>query len=556
MFCTRFLRPLGQGVGTVLSPAKVVFARIGVLLQAVRDVRDSQEALVDLFGHIEYFFRRLETYIEVQPTAAMTEITVKIMIEIILILGIVTKEIKQGRISMSLPVDISPKIDLRSEKYLKVLIGREDVEGALRGLDKLTQEEARIASAEVLKITHGLKDNVKNVADKVQDVDGTMQGVDERVKGVDDRLLQCLAVSSRPLRVEELADILAVNFNVNVGGVPNFNAAWENQEEAVLSACSSLVSVIGDGGSQVVQFSHFSVKEFLTSDRLVEYAARYWVKHAQFENVEFPIKDAVDQFFDADKPHLPAWVQIYDIEDSLSHLPNLKWDRTPLSYAALCGLYGLVVRHIVKYPQHLRASRGRFGTPLHSSTLQGRTKVAEVLIAHGVDINSREAKDEMTALHFASLLGQLDTAKWLIDHGADVTAQSSYGCIPLHHAAFYGTPDVIPILLDRGAQINARTLESGSTSLHFALRRGRFDTARSLLDRGADANVRDNSGSYPLYLAAAYGNLDIIQMLLERHPEANARNDEGSTPLHTASDAGTTRSCAVTAGPRGGRARA
>jgi hypothetical protein len=82
------------------------------------------------------------------------------------------------------------------------------------------------------------------------------------------RLLQCLAVALRPLRVEELAEVLA--FDLTAGGIPKLNAdwRWEDQEEAVLSACSSLVSVIIDDGSRVVQFSHFSVKEFLTSDRL------------------------------------------------------------------------------------------------------------------------------------------------------------------------------------------------------------------------------------------------------------------------------------------------
>ena len=38
--------------------------------------------------------------------------------------------------------------------------------------------------------------------------------------------------------------------------------------QAVLSTCSSLIVVVGDGDSRVVQFSHFLVKEFLTSDRL------------------------------------------------------------------------------------------------------------------------------------------------------------------------------------------------------------------------------------------------------------------------------------------------
>jgi hypothetical protein len=74
------------------------------------------------------------------------------------------------------------------------------------------------------------------------------------------RLLQCLMVASRPLLVEELAEMLA--FDLGTGGIPKFTTTWrwEQQEEAVLSACSSLVSIINENGSRVVQFSHFSVK--------------------------------------------------------------------------------------------------------------------------------------------------------------------------------------------------------------------------------------------------------------------------------------------------------
>jgi hypothetical protein len=48
-----------------------------------------------------------------------------------------------------------------SEKYLRKLIGKNDIEGALKRLDKLTQEEARMATAEVLKVTHSIDDKVK-----------------------------------------------------------------------------------------------------------------------------------------------------------------------------------------------------------------------------------------------------------------------------------------------------------------------------------------------------------------------------------------------------------
>ena len=50
---------------------------------------------------MEYFFLRLEKYIKVRPTAAMTNIIVKIIVEVLSILGIVTKEIAQGKMSTS-----------------------------------------------------------------------------------------------------------------------------------------------------------------------------------------------------------------------------------------------------------------------------------------------------------------------------------------------------------------------------------------------------------------------------------------------------------------------
>ena len=52
-----------------------------------------------VFERIENFFRRLETYVELPPTAGMTDIIVKIMAEVLSILSIVTKEVKQSRTS-------------------------------------------------------------------------------------------------------------------------------------------------------------------------------------------------------------------------------------------------------------------------------------------------------------------------------------------------------------------------------------------------------------------------------------------------------------------------
>ena len=67
--------------------------------QAAKDVNASGEALADLFERIENFFKRLESYTEVPPTDAMTDIIVKIMVEVLNIFAIATKEIKQGQAS-------------------------------------------------------------------------------------------------------------------------------------------------------------------------------------------------------------------------------------------------------------------------------------------------------------------------------------------------------------------------------------------------------------------------------------------------------------------------
>jgi len=168
------------------------------------------------------------------------------------------------------------------------------------------------------------------------------------------RMLQCLVAAVHPLQVEELAEVLAFDFTTE--GVPKLNPAWrwEDQEEAVMSACSSLVVIIKDGDSRTVQFSHFSVKEFLTSDQLAElskdvscyyiplepahtvlaqvclrvllrlddrldcdkiknfplarYAAQNWVEHAQFENVSSHIKGVMECLFNVDKPYFAAWL--------------------------------------------------------------------------------------------------------------------------------------------------------------------------------------------------------------------------------------------------------
>ena len=82
------------------------------LSQAAKAVSDGQDALTTVFERIENFFRRLETYVEVPPSVGMTDIIVKIMVEVLSILSIATKEIRQSRASELIYDDMNTRCRL------------------------------------------------------------------------------------------------------------------------------------------------------------------------------------------------------------------------------------------------------------------------------------------------------------------------------------------------------------------------------------------------------------------------------------------------------------
>ena len=73
-----------------------------MFFKAAKDVRTGQKTqnkLLDNFERIEVFFRRLEVYTDVEPSTEMMDMMAQISVEVLSILGIATKEIKQSRMS-------------------------------------------------------------------------------------------------------------------------------------------------------------------------------------------------------------------------------------------------------------------------------------------------------------------------------------------------------------------------------------------------------------------------------------------------------------------------
>src|SRR6266852_6159755 len=132
----------------------------------------------------------------------------------------------------------------------------------------------RWAFCQLESLRHCLPPSVRRTLDELpESLDETYERLLKEIKKPNRdhacRLLQCLVVAIRPLKVEELAEVLAVDFD-DVEGIPKLNPnwRWEDEEQALLMSCSSLIAIIDTEYSRVVQFSHFSVKEFLTSTRL------------------------------------------------------------------------------------------------------------------------------------------------------------------------------------------------------------------------------------------------------------------------------------------------
>ena len=105
---------------------------------------------------------------DIPPTPMMTDIIVQIMVEVLSVLALATKQVKQGRFSEYVIIYTLPKAQCSIEKFAKKLLGESEVEAVLQKLDRLTQEEARMTTAQTLGVVHGLVGSVKVVMEGAQ----------------------------------------------------------------------------------------------------------------------------------------------------------------------------------------------------------------------------------------------------------------------------------------------------------------------------------------------------------------------------------------------------
>jgi len=92
----------------------------------------------------------------------MSVIVTKIMVEVLSVLSLATKQIKQGRLSTLFYIfNIFLVCDAFVEKFAKKLLGESEIEDILHRLDRLTVDEARMTGTETLQVVHGLMGHLK-----------------------------------------------------------------------------------------------------------------------------------------------------------------------------------------------------------------------------------------------------------------------------------------------------------------------------------------------------------------------------------------------------------
>ena len=145
------------------------------------------------------------------------------------------------------------------------------------------------------------------------------------------------------------------------------------------------------------------------------------------------------------------------------------------------------------------------------------SRICAALLDRGAEVDKRWNNLDMTALYVACRGNRFQTAEVLIAHGANVnfTKYEFNMCTPLHISAFRGYVDLVRLLLDHGAGIK-RVSRNGHRPLAVASMRGHVEVVGLMFDRDVDGICYGFEGATALLGACHQGTMDAVRCLLAR----------------------------------------
>jgi hypothetical protein len=282
------------------------------------------------------------------------------------------------------------------------------------------------------------------------------------------RILQWLTFSARPLLVEEIAEVVAID----VARDPAFDRdeVLEDPLEA-LNICSSLITIMKNEtdrrlgpAQQIIALAHYSVHEYLVSDRikqgsakqysmqeaechsaitrgslkyliqlqhplsretlrssaLARYTAEFWSSHLRKTGDEMEqVSQLAMSLMAKQEPVYLTWIRLKDQDRPWKKLGlerSLKTVPMPLYYAALLGL-STITRLLLNKGADVNAQGGDYGNALQAASWGGHEQVVKTLLDKSADVNA-QGEDYGNALQAASWGGHEQVVKALLDAGA------------------------------------------------------------------------------------------------------------------------------------------
>ncbi|CUS10748.1 unnamed protein product, partial [Tuber aestivum] len=312
------------------------------------------------------------------------------------------------------------------------------------------------------------------------------------------RAMHWLAFSAVPLTLGQLAEAIVIEYDVNKYGEdsePLFKM------KSLMSICPSLISFEDARDDQSstqearrLRLAHFSVKEYLISDRTGQGPGAYY--HISEDKANLLMAHAcLSRIL---RHSAQATISGNNVENT--------------SFLYHSARYWFV---------YTRSIEDTAPTPLLDVSVKVLELGKEWLDIYDPDrpyrLSTHRARVYPPAIYYSSLLNLVTACKLLLllERGAEVNARGGRFGNALQAATYQGNQSVMQLLLERGAEVNAQGGKYGN-ALQAAAYHGNESVVRLLLERGAEVNAQGGAYGNALQAAAYHGNQSVVQLLLER----------------------------------------